>query len=251
MHECEERLGYEFKNKSLLRQCFTHSSYSHEHGKGKDNERLEFFGDSILGFLTAEYLVKEFPDADEGKLTEYKQALVSRKPLADAIKKCGLSDFILYGEGESRNSPENHEAANENLFEAIVAGIYLDGGLDEAKKFVQKFLFSPLKRTLTKRVAETKEENKFTDVKSLLQTFVQRGRLGEIVYKEKSVSGPPHAPLFVMTVSVGGKTMGEGKGKTKSQASKNAAEKAYLKLTAKNAAAKNNKPAKGNRRNVK
>ena len=114
MYECEERLGYSFKDKTLLRTCFTHSSYSHEHG-GKNNERLEFFGDSILGFVVTEYLFDKFPGEGEGQLTLYKQQIVSRKPLAEAIVRLGLNDYILYGEGERKNAPEHHEAACENL----------------------------------------------------------------------------------------------------------------------------------------
>ena len=144
MHECEEVLGYTFKDKVLLRACFTHSSYAHEHGGEKNNERLEFFGDSILGFVTAEYLMAKYPDLDEGRLTAYKQQLVSREPLSRAIEKSGLDQFLMYGEGEKKNSKENHQSANENLYEAIVAGIYIDGGIEEVKKFVKRTLFSKI-----------------------------------------------------------------------------------------------------------
>ena len=250
MHECEEKLGYTFKDKSLLRQCFTHSSYSHEHGNGKNNERLEFFGDSILGYITAEYLMQKYPDADEGQLTAYKQQLVSRKPLAAAIVKCGLSDFILYGEGERKNTPDNHEAANENLFEAIVAGIYLDGGIEPTKKFVYSALFSKTRCVSSKdNKAEAKQpvshkENggASNDFKSLLQIYVQKNKLGDIAYIEKERSGPAHEPTFVMEVSVAGVVMGKGRGKTKSEATKAAAKEAY---TAISADKKDKTPAKG------
>lgn len=138
MYECEERLGYTFKDKTLLRTCFTHSSYSHEHG-GKNNELLEFFGDAILEFVVTEYLFAKFPAESEGVLTGYRQQIVSRKPLAEAIVRLGLNEYILFGEGERRNPPEHHEAACENLFEALVAGIYTDGGLDEARNFKSAF----------------------------------------------------------------------------------------------------------------
>ena len=122
---CEEIIGFSFKDKSLLRQCFTHSSFSHEHKSFGNNERLEFFGDSILGYCVAEYLYKKYPSADEGELTEMKQNLVSHKPLSEAIERLGLGEFVLYGEGEKHNF-KNRSAVCENLFEAIVAGIYLD-----------------------------------------------------------------------------------------------------------------------------
>ena len=88
--DCEQKIGYSFKNKNLLRQCFTHASYSHEHKNEPSNERLEFFGDAILEYCISEYLYEKYPDCDEGKLTELRQDLVSGKPLAEAIKKCGL-----------------------------------------------------------------------------------------------------------------------------------------------------------------
>lgn len=250
MHDCEEKIGYSFKDKELLRECFTHSSYSNEHGNGKNNERLEFFGDSILGFLAAEYLTQKFPTADEGELTAYKQQLVSKKPLAAAIVKGGLDEYILYGEGERKNVL-NHEAARENLFEAIVAGIYIDGGIENAKKFVKKFLFSKTRLNSNPAAKEEKkvEPPKVTDYKSLLQIFVQKRKIGDIAYKEKSVSGPAHSPTFVIEVSIGGKVMGSGKGKTKSEASKAAAEVALKKLTA--SEKKKDKPKKSKGRKTK
>ena len=224
MQECEDKIGYTFRDKELLRLCFTHSSYSHEHGGGKDNERLEFFGDSVLGFVTAEYLMAKYPGDDEGRLTEYKQKLVSRKPLADAIEKAGLGEHILFGEGESRNGEEHHEAARENLFEAIVAGIYYDGGLEQAKKFIYDKLFSL--HESEPRGKSPKKGGAPDDPKSRLQEYVQKKKLGELFYREISRSGPDHEPVFVIAAELDGKRIGEGKGKSKSEASRQAAENA-------------------------
>lgn len=231
MYECEEKLGYTFKDKTLLRTCFTHSSYSHEHG-GKNNERLEFFGDSILGFVVTEYLFGKFTDEGEGRLTLYKQQIVSRKPLAEAIVRLGLNDYILFGVGEKKNSPEHHEAACENLYEALVAGIYLDGGEEEARKFIKRTLlayFRPLKQAAegNSKVVPPKTGN----FKGLLQEYVQKNKLGEIVYKEIGKSGPPHDPVFSVSVSIGGNKIGSGNGKKKSEAEQSAAKFAYIKLT--------------------
>lgn len=241
MQDCEQKLGYTFKDKQLLRQCFTHSSYSHEHGNGQNNERLEFFGDSILGYITAEYLMNKFPNVDEGVLTELKQQLVSKKPLANAIEKGGLSEFLLFGEGEKKNVA-NHDAAAENLFEAIVAGIYIDGGIEPTKKFVRTFLFSKTRISANKPSKKQESSSKVmpSDFKSLLQIYVQKNKLGDIVYAEKSVSGPPHNPTFLMELSINGKKMSEASGKTKSEATKAAAEIAYKSLTAKKSNSKNN-----------
>lgn len=225
INECEEKLGYSFKDKTLLRLCFTHSSYSHEHGGGKNNERLEFFGDSILGFVTAEYLIDKFPNVDEGKLTEYKQRLVSCEPLSKAIEKSGLDEFLMFGEGEKKNSPEHHKSARENLFEAIVAGIYLDGGLEEVKKFIKRTLFS--KTSLTVSTAKKETENpKAIDYKGKLQEFVQKNKLGTLLYLVKQKSGPDHNPIFTMAVTLNDRELAFAKGSKKTEAEKAAAQKA-------------------------
>ena len=221
LHECEERLGYSFKDKTLLRLCFTHSSYAHEHGGVKNNERLEYFGDSILGFITAEYLMDKYPTADEGLLTDYKQQLVSGEPLSQAIEKSGLDEFLLFGEGEKKNNFEHHRSARENLFEAIVAGIYKDGGLEEAKKFVYKFLFTKtaIKTSNCKKV----ETCAPSDYKGKLQELVQKRKLGTLLYKVKDRVGPDHEPTFTIAVTIDDKEISSAKGRKKSDAEKQAA----------------------------
>ena len=228
MHECEEKLGYSFKDKSLLRLCFTHPSYAHEHGGVKNNERLEFFGDSILGFITAEYLMAKFPDVHEGVLTEYKQQLVSKEPLSKAIEKSGLEEFLMYGEGERKNDPDRHRSARENLFEAIVAGIYLDGGIEEAKKFVKKFLFSKISIKTGKKQVE--KNDIAVDYKGKLQEFIQKKKLGTLLYVVKERTGPDHDPTFTIAVTVNDKELASAKGRKKSDAEKEAARLALSKL---------------------
>ena len=233
MYECEERIGYSFKDKTLLRTCFTHSSYSHEHSC-KNNERLEFFGDSILGFVVTEYLFTKYPNESEGALTVYKQQIVSRKPLAQAITRLGLNDYILYGEGEKRNTPEHHEAACENLYEALVAGIYLDGGEEEARSFIKRTLlsgFRPDKRAGTEEILQIVQSGKPENYKGKLQEYVQKNKLGEASYKEIEKTGPAHDPVFTVAVYVGGKRLGNANGKKKSEAEQNAAAIALAKLT--------------------
>lgn len=235
MYECEERLGYTFKDKTLLRTCFTHSSYSHEHG-GKNNEILEFFGDAILEFVVTEYLFAKYPTESEGVLTSYRQQIVSRKPLAEAIVRLGLNEYILYGEGERKNPPEHHEAACENLFEALVAGIYIDGGLDEAKNFIKRVLlsrFRPDKNGVKAEEIPVPITAKTENYKGKLQEYVQKNRLGEIVYGEKSKTGPAHDPVFTVSVTVGGRELGVATGRKKSDAEQAAAKIALDKLTGK------------------
>lgn len=233
MYECEERIGYSFKDKTLLRTCFTHSSYSHEHAC-KNNELLEFFGDAVLEFVVTEYLFSKFRDEDEGKLTAYRQQIVSRKPLAQAIMKLGLNEYILYGEGEKKNTPEHHEASCENLYEALVAGIYLDGGEEEARKFIGRTLlnrFRPDKKSSSGEVKRAAPSGKSENYKGKLQEYVQKNKLGEIAYKETGKTGPAHDPVFTVAVFVGENKLGEASGKKKSEAEQNAATIALQKLT--------------------
>lgn len=235
MYECEERLGYTFKDKTLLRTCFTHSSYSHEHG-GKNNELLEFFGDAILEFVVTEYLFAKYPTESEGVLTGYRQQIVSRKPLAEAIVRLGLNEYILFGEGERKNPPEHHEAACENLFEALVAGIYIDGGLDEAKNFIRRVLlsrFRPDKNGVKTEEIPVAPAMKTENYKGRLQEYVQKNKLGEIVYREKNKTGPAHDPVFTVSVTVGGRELGTAAGRKKSDAEQSAAKTAFDKLTGK------------------
>jgi len=245
MYECEERLGYTFKDKTLLRTCFTHSSYSHEHG-GKNNEILEFFGDAILEFVVTEYLFAKYPTESEGVLTAYRQQIVSRKPLADAIVRLGLNEYILFGEGERKSPPGHHEAACENLFEALVAGIYIDGGLEEAKNFIKRVLLSRFRPD--KNGAKTEEipampAVKTENYKGRLQEYVQKNKLGEIAYIEKSKTGPAHDPVFTVSAAVGGRELGTAAGRKKSDAEQAAAKIALDNLTG-TKPAKNAKGAK-------
>lgn len=246
MHECEEKLGYSFKDKTLLRLCFTHPSYAHEHGGVKNNERLEYFGDSILGFITAEYLMQKFPDADEGLLTDYKQQLVSCEPLSNAIEKSGLYEFLMFGEGERRNSPEHHRSAKENLFEAIVAGIYIDGGMEEAKKFVKRTLFNKT-QLVRARSKDSSLSCRPTDYKGKLQEYVQKYKLGTLLYVEKERTGPDHEPMFTMAVTVNDKELAFAKGRKKSDAEKEAARLALEKFEK----TKNQPKQKGQKQSVK
>ncbi len=208
----QEIIGYSFKDKKLLVQCFTHSSFTNEHKGYKNNERLEFFGDSILGFIVTEYLFEKNSGVDEGKLTEKKQKIVSKKPLSQAIIKLGLDKLLILGEGE-KNSKVKSENLAENLFEALVAGIYIDGGIDVAKKFVYDKLLS-CEDCIDQR----------TDFKGAFQELVQKKRLGEIKYVQVKVDGPAHNPEFTMQLKLSGKVLATEKGPSKQKAEQKCAE---------------------------
>lgn len=212
---CEKLIGYTFKNKQILINAFTHASFVNEHKNSKSNERMEFLGDSILGFVVAEELYHRFPNEDEGALTLKKQALVSKKPLSAAIIKAGLNKFLQLGEGERLGKGKIN--LSENLFESIVAAIYLDGGLAPTKNFI----FSLLSVDSCLNV-ESKEEV-LTDYKSQLLHFIQQNKLGEIEYFEVSKSGPQHKPTFTMAVKVNGKTIATAEGSSHKDGEKSAA----------------------------
>ena len=144
--DAEDKLGYVFRDKMLLRKAFTHSSYINENPGSESNERLEFFGDSILGFVVKEHLFKRFPEKDEGELTEMCQNIVSTDPLAAATRRKGLNACLLLGLGEQKQR-ENRSIC-ENLFEASVAAIYLDGGLNAARKFILETLAPEIEASL-------------------------------------------------------------------------------------------------------
>ena len=221
----EGLIGYTFNNKDLLKSAFTHRSYSHENG-GYNNERLEFLGDSLLGFVVAEHLFRKKGKSDEGKMTREKQNLVSKIPLSRAIENLGLQKYIIFGESVSSNS--NNPSFSENLFEALVASIYLDGGFDQAKDFIYRFLIDAQSN---KRGIKSVDES---DYKSRLQIFTQSKKMGTPTYTQIAKTGEDHNPLFTIGVVIEGKTIAVGQGGSKSEASKDAAKRALKKLTGRN-----------------
>ena len=206
----EQKIGYVFNDKNLLKVCFSHSSYSNEHG-GENNERLEFLGDALLGALVAQYLYRNSHD-DEGKMTEKRKALVAAAPLKTAIERMGLQKYILAG-GDGKNIGEK---AISSLFEAIVAGIYLDGGVDAAQKFITDKLLS---------VTDTQDNN----YKGRLQEFLQYRKLENARYELVEKSGEEHAPVFTVRVYAAS-VIGEGSGKRQRDAEHAAAKDALSKI---------------------
>ncbi len=216
--ECEKALGYSFKNDGLLRLALTHRSCS---SKPKSNyERLEFLGDSVLGFVVAEHLFLECGD-NEGRLTSEKQRLVSTQPLAEAAKAISLDKYVKISESLSNGAFLNGipQTVCENVYEAIVAAIYLDGGLEQSKSFIKRTLLVNEKRSL-------KTKNYIVE----LQEYAQANKMGTPIYEFISQSGPDHDPLFTMAVNVGNKRIALGSGSTKKLADKQAAERALKKL---------------------
>ena len=218
--EIEKRIGYAFKDKLLLRKCFTHSSYAHEQNE-ENNELLEFFGDAILDFVVTEYLM-ENERGDEGELTQKRANLVSKSPLQEVVFELGLDKYLLLSSGILKNA--NYEdKMYSSLYEALVAGIYIDGGILNAKKFILNTLIKSQKERVKKLV-----QNPY-DYKSRLQEFVQKKKLGPIVYENIGKTGPDHHPTFEVELFIGGEKKGYGKGSSKKQAEMKAAEVALQK----------------------
>ena len=210
----EEKLGYKFKDIELLKTALTHSSFANEHGV-KSYERLEFLGDSVLGFVTAEYLFKHFPDLPEGKLTKYRAELVCERSLCVFSKELGLGDFMLLSHGEIRTGGKNRPSILADMFESVAAAIYKDSGnMNEAKKFILRFI-EPASKNLGKR--------SFKDYKTTLQEIIQQNPEERVSYELIGESGPDHNKHFVVQVKINNNIVGKGGGKSKKEAEQQAA----------------------------
>lgn len=217
--EFEEKLGYSFKDKSLLELALTHSSFANENKLKKNNERFEFLGDSVLGFVTAEYLFTEFKNRPEGEMTKLRAAVVCEKSLFKFAEQIDLGKYILLGRGEDSTGGRNRPSVVSDAFEAIIAAIYIDGGMEAVKPYILRFIKDAVKR-----------ETSFKDNKSLLQEEIQKVKGNSLAYEEVGEEGPDHDKTFVFRVKLNGEVIGEGKGKSKKEAEQNAAGNALNKL---------------------
>ncbi len=215
MTDFEKKIGYEFKDRSLLKRALTHSSYANELGTGLDNERLEFLGDSVLGFITAEYLFEHYRNKQEGELTKKRAYAVCEKTLFQYAEKIGLGDRILLGRGEEHTGGRHRPSIVSDAFEAIIAAIYLDGGIEEARKFVLPF------------IEISAEENPvFKDYKSTLQEVLQQNPTEKFEYVVVGESGPDHNKEFVVEIHMNSNVIGRGVGSSKKKAEQQAAKSA-------------------------
>ncbi len=217
MGKLEEKLGYHFRDPSLLKTALTHSSFANESGIAS-YERLEFLGDSILGLFVSEFLFQHFPNLSEGELTRTRAALVCEEALVDVAQDLGLSGQIYLGKGEL--SQGARPSIRADVVEAILAAMYLDGGIDEAKKMVKTFVLS----------RNPQEYSGIKDYKTALQEWIQRDPQNVLQYQLVRESGPDHMKEFEVTVTVNSKVMGSGVGKSKKEAEQQAAKTAYLTL---------------------
>lgn len=215
MKELEKKIGYNFRNKELLELALSHSSYANEKQGRGDNERLEFLGDSVLGFITAEYLFSTLERRPEGELTKLRANAVCEKSLAAFANEINLGEYILLGKGENMTGGRERPSILSDAFESVIAAIYLDGGMEEAKKFVLRFVST-----------STTDTAKATDYKTMLQEVIQKNPDEHLTYRLVAESGPDHNKEFTIEVYLNSNCIGTGKGHSKKKAEQAAAREA-------------------------
>ncbi len=220
LQKVQEIIGYKFKDTSLLEVALTHSSFSNENPGAVCYERIEFLGDSILAFVSSRFIYESFPDMTEGAMTKLRSTVVCEQTLAKAMGN-EIYSHLRVSLGSDR-SDHIRVSILADVFEAISAAILLDSNIENAKKFI-------LTR-LSAIITEYKNQGVVFDYKSLFQEHIQSGGVTDIAYEMKNVYGPEHEKVFTMLVKVGGKTIAEGTGRSKKEASQEAAKNALKKM---------------------
>ncbi len=218
--EFEEIINYKFNDKNLIFTALSHSSFANENKKQRNsNERLEFLGDSVLSIIVSDFIFEHYTFLPEGELTKLRASLVCEKALFEFAKQIRLGDFIMLGKGEVNTGGRTRPSILADAFEAVIAAIYLDGGIEAARKHVLRFIpkdFDP-------------KHNHITDYKTVLQEIIQRNPEEMVEYVLKSEKGPDHDKEFTVQVMLNSNVIGEGTGKSKKNAEQMAAKQA-LKL---------------------
>ena len=214
----EQGLGYTFRNKALLENALTHSSYANENRERHlpDNERLEFLGDSILGFVVAEYLYRNFPDKPEGELTRIRADLVCERNLAEAAATIELGSYLLLGHGEEQGGGRKRDSIVSDAMESVIAASFMDGGFAAAKEIIDRLILSNIPKGRPRNF----------DYKTAFQELVQRKKDQQIHYELTGEAGPDHDKHFEVEVLLNGKAVGHGVGSSKKRAEQAAAEAA-------------------------
>lgn len=219
--ELENKIGYHFNDKALIKQSLTHSSYTNEQKirKNGDYERLEFLGDAVLELISSEFLFKQHPDMPEGKLTKLRSSLVCEPALAQCAKEIDLGSYMLLGKGEEATGGRYRESITSDVMEALIGALYLDGGYQAAYNFIIKYILSDIENRML-----------FYDSKTVLQEIIQMKPNQKLVYKLIEEIGPDHNKEFVVEAVLNGEKIGFGQGKTKKAAEQKAAYEAILYL---------------------
>ena len=221
MEKLEEKIGYKFNNKELLKKALTHTSYAYEHSL-ESNEKLEFLGDSILEFITSDYLFENYQNLREGEMTKVRATVVCEKSLYKVAQKHNFSDFLYLGKSEEKSGGATKPAILADSVEAVIAAIYIDGGLECAKKFIIENLKDEIK------IASEHVGQK--DYKTVLQEKLQENGEVKIKYTIIKEIGPEHDKTFEAKVECNGKILSTGIGKSKKMAEMDAARKALENL---------------------
>ena len=220
MQELEKKLNYTFRDQALLSEALSHSSYANEHRSAhlRSNERLEFLGDSVLGFVTAEFLFAQHPDLPEGDLTRIRAALVCEQSLYEVARKLDLGRYLKLGRGEEAGGGRTRTSILADATEAVFAAVYLDGGIGAASALIHRVLLD----------AEREEvvEERRRDYKTALQELVQRQADQVLTYRMVGEEGPDHNKTFVAEVRLNGQPLGTGSGHSKKEAEQAAAKAA-------------------------
>lgn len=222
MEELEKRIGYHFVNQELLRQALTHSSFSNEQKPGvhiKDYERIEFLGDAVLEVVVSDYLYHSNLNIPEGELTKMRASMVCEPSLAFCARDIELGKYMFMGKGEENTGGRERDSIIADGMEAVIGALYLDSGMEEAKKFIFRFILNDLE-----------DKQLFFDSKSTLQEVAQGRFKSGVRYESVGEKGPEHDKTFTMKVWIGNECMGEGYGRTKKAAEQQAAYQALLKL---------------------
>ena len=210
----EDIIGYKFNNKNHLRLALTHSSYANEKGNNKEifNERIEFLGDAVLEMISSSFLYLNYPDMKEGEMTKLRASLVCEDALCDAAKRIDLGSYLYLGHGEEMTNGRQRKSILSDAFESVIGAIYLDGGIECATDFVNKFVLDSVE-----------EKMYMKDSKTLLQEIVQSKYDFMVSYNIIDAIGPEHDKVFTAVAMFGDKEMARGTGRSKKEAEKNAA----------------------------
>lgn len=217
LHEFEDRLGYKFTNIAFLERALTHSSYSGGKNNGS-NERLEFLGDAVLQIVVSQYLFKNMTTVPEGGLTKLRASIVCENSLYSFAKRIDLGRFIFLGKGEEMTGGRDRRSILADAFEAVIAAIFLDGGMEQADRFIMKFVPS-IEALKSGKV-------KLGDYKTILQEIIQQNPEEHVSYEVTDEEGESHHKLFTADVLLNGQVIGSGKGQSKKEAEQAAAREA-------------------------
>lgn len=219
--DLQNSIGYSFKDEKLLVTALTHKSYIVNAPETGDvnNERLEYLGDAVLELVTSDFLYKNYKQMSEGEMTKLRASLVCEPALAIDAREIDLQDFIFLGKGEENTGGRNRDSIVSDAFEALIGAIYLDGGMDEATKFICSYVLNDIEH-----------KQKFYDSKTTLQEMVDATNLGNLSYEIVKESGPDHNKVFDAVVKLNDEVIGSGTGQTKKHAEQNAAVDALNKI---------------------